>query len=144
MTDLVGQRPPLTGIVETALYVEDLARARDFYRGLFDFDTLYEDHRLCAMAVAPRQVLLLFRVDGSLNPTVTSGGAIPPHGGHGQLHFAFGVPADALPAWETRLAERGIVTESRVRAARGGTSVYFRDPDGHLVELVTPGIWAIY
>ena len=27
---------------------------------------------------------------------------------------------------------------------RGGQSIYFRDPDGHLVELATPGIWAIY
>ncbi len=26
----------------------------------------------------------------------------------------------------------------------GGTSLYFRDPDGHLLELVTPGIWSIY
>lgn len=26
----------------------------------------------------------------------------------------------------------------------GGESVYVRDPDGHSVELVTPGLWAIY
>jgi len=27
---------------------------------------------------------------------------------------------------------------------RGGHSIYFRDPDGHLLELATPGLWAIY
>lgn len=144
MSGAVGPAPALTGVIETALYVQDVARARDFYRDLFDFDTLYEDHRLCAMAVAGKQVLLLFRIDGSLQTLPTPGGAIPPHGGHGQLHFAFGIPADALAAWESRLAERGVTAESRVRTPRGGISLYFRDPDGHLVELVTPGIWAVY
>jgi hypothetical protein len=26
----------------------------------------------------------------------------------------------------------------------GSTSIYFRDPDGHLLELVTPGLWPNY
>jgi catechol 2,3-dioxygenase-like lactoylglutathione lyase family enzyme len=26
----------------------------------------------------------------------------------------------------------------------GGTSLYFRDPDGRSVELATPGIWPTY
>jgi catechol 2,3-dioxygenase-like lactoylglutathione lyase family enzyme len=37
---------------------------------------------------------------------------------------------------------------SRSKAAptgpRGGHSIYFRDPDGHLLELATPGLWAGY
>jgi len=27
---------------------------------------------------------------------------------------------------------------------RGGTSLYFRDPNGHMLELATPGLWSIY
>ena len=27
---------------------------------------------------------------------------------------------------------------------RGGTSLYFNDPDGNVVELATPGLWANY
>jgi catechol 2,3-dioxygenase-like lactoylglutathione lyase family enzyme len=43
-----------------------------------------------------------------------------------------------------RLESEDISVESRVTWRRGGQSLYFRDPDGHLVELATPGIWAIY
>ena len=38
----------------------------------------------------------------------------------------------------------GIEVESRMCWPAGGESVFFRDPDGHLVELVTPGVWAVY
>lgn len=136
--------PALTGVLETALYVADLARARDFYRRVLGFELLLEDHRLCALAVAGRQVLLLFRAGTATRPNETPGGTIPPHDGQGQLHLALAVPAEALSQWEQRLADEGVALESRVHAARGGTSLYFRDPDGHLLELATPGIWRVY
>ena len=37
-----------------------------------------------------------------------------------------------------------IEIESRVTWPGGGTSLYFRDPEGHLLELLTPGVWQIY
>ena len=72
------------------------------------------------------------------------GGTIPPHDGHGPLHIAFAISRDELAEWETRLAAHGIAIEGRTKWSRGGESVYFRDPDGHLLELATPGLWAIY
>jgi len=59
-------------------------------------------------------------------------------------HLAFSISAEDLPAWEKLLAEKGVAIESRVCWPRGGTSLYFRDPDNHLVELATPGVWSIY
>jgi len=60
------------------------------------------------------------------------------------MHLAFSIPAAALSAWEERLAEKGVAIESKVAWPRGGHSVYFRDPDRNLVELITPGCWPIY
>jgi catechol 2,3-dioxygenase-like lactoylglutathione lyase family enzyme len=57
---------------------------------------------------------------------------------------AFSVAADDLAAWEARLGEHGVAIEGRTDWPRGSRSIYFRDPDNHLLELVTPGVWAIY
>jgi catechol 2,3-dioxygenase-like lactoylglutathione lyase family enzyme len=137
-------RPRVTGVLETGLYVEDVARSRAFYAGLFGFPVLFEDPRLCALDVEGRAVLLLFRKGGTNETVRIPGGTIPPHGGQGELHFAFAIEADDLEPWVERLSGGGVRIESRVAWARGGVSLYFRDPDGHLVELATPGVWATY
>jgi catechol 2,3-dioxygenase-like lactoylglutathione lyase family enzyme len=49
-----------------------------------------------------------------------------------------------LQAWEAWLGELGIPIESRQTWRHGGHALYFRDPDGHLLEVVTPGVWSIY
>jgi catechol 2,3-dioxygenase-like lactoylglutathione lyase family enzyme len=134
----------LDGVLETALYVDDLPRARAFYADTLRLAVLYEDSRMCAFAVGTRSVLLLFPRGGSLKTVVMPGGTIPPHDGSGPLHVALAVGAEQLPAWEAHLQARGIVIEGRTAWKRGGHSIYFRDPDGHLLELATPGLWAIY
>jgi catechol 2,3-dioxygenase-like lactoylglutathione lyase family enzyme len=136
--------PTLTGVLETSLYVEDVPRSADFYRGLFGFDVLFTDARTCALSVAGRQIMLLFRKGASTAPMPTSGGVLPPHDGSGRLHLAFAIAAAELPAWEEHLRQHGVTVESRVTWPLGGHSIYFRDPDGHLLELATPGTWRIY
>ncbi len=136
--------PKLGGILETALYVDDMPRARRFYEDIMELAPIFTDDRLCAFAVADRDVLLLFR-RGTTEQTVTMpGGTIPGHDGAGRLHVAFAVSQEELPAWEQRLAGHGVAIEGRTDWRRGGHSVYFRDPDGHLLELATPGLWPVY
>lgn len=137
--------PTLTGIIETALYVDDMERASKFYEDILGLRRIGgEAERLHAYSVADRSVLLLFKRGATAQPTETPVGMIPGHDGSGQNHFALAIPASELRAWEEHLANCSIVVESRVHWPRGGTSIYFRDPDGHLVELATPGMWPIY
>jgi catechol 2,3-dioxygenase-like lactoylglutathione lyase family enzyme len=131
-------------LLESALYVDSLARSRDFYRPVLAARVLLEDERMCALGVADRQVLLRFRRGASAEPSETPGGTIPAHDGRGPQHLAFGVTVDQLAACRKRLDALDVTVESTVHPPRGGTSVYFRDPDGHLVELVTPGVWEIW
>jgi catechol 2,3-dioxygenase-like lactoylglutathione lyase family enzyme len=136
--------PTLDGVLETALYVDDLKRSIQFYQDIFRLEVLAGDDRFCAFNVAGRQVLLLFRKGGTTTPVATPGGAIPPHDGEGHLHFAFSIAAGEWQGWEEWLREKGVEVESRVRWPKGGVSLYLRDPDGHLVELATPGVWSVY
>lgn len=137
-------RPRIEGVLETALYVDDVERSRQFYQTLFGFESLGGDERLQALSVLGRQVLLLLRKGGSTQPHQSSGGIIPGSDSSGTSHLTFSIAAAELAAWEKWLEENGVRIESKVRWERGGQSLYFRDPDQHLLELATPGTWAIY
>jgi catechol 2,3-dioxygenase-like lactoylglutathione lyase family enzyme len=136
--------PRLKRIVETALYVDDLERARAFYEDRLGLEPLLKTGTLFAFDVGAESVLLLFKRGASLAPQTSAGGSIPPHDGSGPLHIAFAIDADEIEAWEVRLDQSGIAVEGRMHWPRGGRSLYFRDPDGHLLELVTPGVWRNY
>jgi catechol 2,3-dioxygenase-like lactoylglutathione lyase family enzyme len=136
--------PARPKVLETALYVDDLARAGRFYGEALGLEPMTQDSRMWALDCGPASVLLLFCRGGTLETVELPGGRIPPHDGAGPAHLAFAVEARELPAWEARLAECGVEIEARMKWPRGGESIYFRDPDGHLVELATPGLWANY
>jgi len=136
--------PKLNRVIETCLYVDDIDRARGFYQRVLGLALMTGDARFLAFDVGGMSVLLLFRRGATLQPVHLSEGTVPPHDGHGPLHIAFAVAADELLEWEKRLEDHGIAIESEVRWSRGGRSVYFRDPDRHLLELATPGMWLNY
>jgi catechol 2,3-dioxygenase-like lactoylglutathione lyase family enzyme len=135
--------PAIRGIVETCINVSEMGRARQFYESLFRFEVMEHSDRFCAFRVGP-DVLLLFTQGASDQPMSVAGGVIPPHNTVGAGHFAFAVSREELEIWRTLLSDRGIKVESEVVWTRGGRSLYFRDPDDNLVELVSEGIWANY
>lgn len=141
MSDAALSRPQVNGILETSIYVEHPARSVEFYRRVFGFEPIdthpHEDitdqTRLCALRAGDRSVLLLFRKVATTDTDVT-----------GAIHVAFGISRSALPAWEAWLAQQKIAIEFRKTWKYGGEALYFRDPDGHLLEVVTPGVWSIF
>jgi len=137
-------RPPLQRILEFGIYVEDVARSIEFYGRVFGLPVLVSNERIGALDVEGKQVLLIFKIGGSAERVETEQGILPAHDGEGTTHFAFAIGAEDLSAWEAWLGEQNVEIESKMAWERGGCSVYFRDPDGHLLELVTPGVWATY
>ncbi len=136
----------INGVVESILYTDDLGRASTFYRDVLGLEPMKGDPaRFQALDAGAGRVLLLFKRGATLTAQpVPTGGTIPPHDGAGPQHIAFGISAADYERWRQRLAECAVVVESEATWERGGRSLYFRDPDLHLLELVTPGIWPNY
>jgi catechol 2,3-dioxygenase-like lactoylglutathione lyase family enzyme len=129
----------IRNLVETSAYVDDLDRAERFYRDVLGLTVLgREVGRHVFFRVGEGDVLLLFSPDETLK-----GLTLPAHGARGPGHFALGIDADALDAWRRRLSDNGVAIEKEMDWPRGGHSLYFRDPAGNSVELITPGLWGL-
>ena len=136
--------PPIRGVLETAIYSDDLARAKAFYREILGLECLLDSPRMLTFIVAPAQVFLVFRRGEARADLPTPGGLVPGHHSDGPAHFAFAIETEALPAWRAHLQAAGVAITSEVTWDKGGRSLYFNDPDGNVAELATPGLWPNY
>ncbi len=134
----------ITGLLESSLYVDDMERSVDFYERVLRLEPMLRSERLTAFDAGSSGVLLVFRRGASVADMPSPIGVVPGHDGSGPLHMAFAITLDSYDAWYRRLAEHGVAIYSEVRWPRGGRSLYFHDPDAHLVELATPGLWDNY
>jgi catechol 2,3-dioxygenase-like lactoylglutathione lyase family enzyme len=125
-------------VVETGIYADDIDQAEVFYRDVLGLEVIGRaSGRHVFFRVGASSVLLVFNPDATLQDAV-----FPPHGTRGPGHFAFGV-RDGLEAWKERLAAHGVAIEKEATWPLGGRSIYFRDPAGNLVEILTPSVWGL-
>jgi catechol 2,3-dioxygenase-like lactoylglutathione lyase family enzyme len=129
----------IKSLIETAIYVDDLQATETFYRTVMGLPVIgKEPGRHVFFQVGEGNVLLAFLAEATLK-----GDPLPPHGATGPGHFALGIEAESFDAWRKLLQSHSISIEKEVDWPRGGKSIYFRDPAGILVELVTPGVWGL-
>lgn len=107
--------------------------------------------------------LLLFQLGlTSKDFTTPNGGVGPGHGPsesiipsllsdtlgdrtHLKQHFCFAVDSPAeVVQWDSHLQNLGVPITGRIDCDLGGKSVYFEDPDGHVGEVGSRGIWKHY
>ncbi|MFI5315496.1 MAG: VOC family protein [Myxococcota bacterium] len=108
------------GIQHLNLQVADLARARAFYSELLGFE----------VAFAKGDTVWL---DAGGDLLGLSEGEPPARSGE---HFGFMVEEPAeVDRWAAQLRSHGVTPEKGPYDRSDGRSVYFRDPDGHLLEV---------
>lgn len=135
-------------LLETFLVVRDVDAACGFYRDVLQLEPYGEaGARGCLFRLPGGQLLGLIDRNAAREPNVVAGGTVPSvlptttSPGPG-AHLSFSISEEDLSAW--RLDELGVGVLSAAEWERGGRSLYFRDADGQLLELATPGLWDFY
>jgi catechol 2,3-dioxygenase-like lactoylglutathione lyase family enzyme len=138
------------GILESALYVNDLAAAEAFYGGVLGLERIARAEGRHVFFRCGDGVLLLFDAAATeVPPAADARLPVPPHGARGPGHLCFRAGGEEIEAWRRRLEKQGVAIEadfewpSSGKGARGGRSIYFRDPAGNSLEFAEPRIWDI-
>jgi catechol 2,3-dioxygenase-like lactoylglutathione lyase family enzyme len=138
-----GTAPGLSGVLETAIYVDDLEAAERFYGGVLGLPRISAmPGRMLVFRCQPSVVLVFNPRQTERDPIAVNGGLIPLHGARGAGHMAFLAAKSDLDAWRRHLNAAGVAIESEVSWPNGAHSLYFRDPAGNSLELATPDMWA--
>lgn len=131
-------------ILETALYVDDLAAAERFYGDTLGLSMISKAEGRHVFFRCGDGVLLLFNAAvTSLPPAPGAMLPVPPHGVQGHGHLCFAATADEIDLWHHSLTEKGVAIEADFEWPNGGRSIYFRDPSGNSIEFAEPRIWGV-
>jgi catechol 2,3-dioxygenase-like lactoylglutathione lyase family enzyme len=129
------------GVLEAALYVDDLDAAEAFYGGILQMDQITRVGKRHAFYRCGSTILLLFNAAETRKPTKNLNLPVPPHGASGAGHVCFSMTGDRLPELAAHLQTNGIAIEADFKWPNGARSIYFRDPSGNSVEYAEPRLW---
>ena len=131
-------------IFETCLCGRDLHAIRKFYTEVMGLEVVGDMSTRGIVFRCGEGVLILFNPDETALPKPNDAHPremIPPHGTEGVGHIAFLATVEELPGWRSQLAKHLVPIISEVNWSAGGTSLYFNDPAGNVVELAPPTLW---
>ncbi len=131
----------IDGILETALYVDDLNAAEAFYGELLGLERVLRAGDRHVFYRCGPGILLIFNRTETLKPPPADALPVPPHGTTGPGHVCFRLDGPAIDRMVEKLNKAGIVIESDFRWPTGARSLYFRDPAGNSLECAEPRLW---
>jgi catechol 2,3-dioxygenase-like lactoylglutathione lyase family enzyme len=123
---VVGPAFRTQGLDHVAVAVADLDRSEAFYRDVLGLERVRPEWDPPRLMASNGSGMALFPAGMHDDEVV---------GAPGILHFAFRVDREAFEAAQAELGERGI--EFRFSDHGQAHSIYFKDPDGHQLELTT-------
>ena len=131
-----------TKIVETCIYSSELKEMKDFYMNKLGLDFVSEENGRHVFLKAGKSMLLIFNPESTLNDSISifpiHGAITPPS----IVHFALEINTTDYEKWKDLLSKKQINIEKELKIGNS-RSVYFRDPSGNVVELITENAWPI-
>jgi catechol 2,3-dioxygenase-like lactoylglutathione lyase family enzyme len=131
------------GVLESALYAEDLARAEAFYGGVLGMERIVAVEGRHVFFRCGEGVVLIFNPKATVEPPSNPAMPVPPHGAHGPGHLCFRASGAEIDRWMQHLEANGVAIEADFRWPNGARSIYFRDPAGNSLEFAEPQIWGL-
>ena len=131
-----------TKIVETCIYSSELKEMKDFYMNKLGLDFVSEENGRHVFLKAGKSMLLIFNPESTLNDSISifpiHGAITPPS----IVHFALEINTVDYEKWKDLLSKKQINIEKELKIGNS-RSIYFRDPSGNVVELITENAWPI-
>ncbi len=134
---------PLSGILESALYADDLVAAEHFYGDVLGLEQVAQVEGRHVFFRCGGAMLLIFNAEATREAPTNPDMPVPPHGSRGPGHLCFALPDDEIDGWAERLREAGVEIEADFRWPGGARSIYFRDPAGNSLECADPKLWGL-
>ena len=131
------------GVLESALYAEDLASAEAFYGGVLGLEKITAVEGRHVFFRCGEGVVLIFNPNATVEPPLNPDMPVPPHGAKGEGHLCFRASGDEIDGWAAHLEANGIRIEADFFWPNGARSIYFRDPAGNSLEFAEPKIWGL-
>ena len=141
MVERPQELAPLEGVLEAAIYMHDLNKARDFYGGLLGLEEVTAVEGRHVFFRCGTTIVLVFNPAQTVKQPFDKSLPIPPHGTSGASHICFSASGGQFDSWKNRLQQKNVEIESEITWPNGGHSVYFRDPEGNSLEIAQPRLW---
>jgi catechol 2,3-dioxygenase-like lactoylglutathione lyase family enzyme len=124
---------------------------KDFYVNILGLEFVSEEKDRYVFLKAGQSMLLIFNPNKTLSNADVSNRSssttqFPAHGAFTPpsiIHFALEIEQQNYDNAKQMLKEKNIKVENEVTWDKGTNSIYFRDPAGNLVEIITPGSWPV-
>ncbi|MBT5470693.1 MAG: VOC family protein [Nitrospina sp.] len=124
----------LEGINHFAINVKTMERAENFYTQVLGFPVIHRTETKAGLkhieVDAGNVAIALFE-----SPELDLEAAHKTMTDDGYLHFAFGAPYNQFDQTLQALDASGVVVDGKPRDWGKSVSIYFRDPDGHQLEI---------
>ncbi|MGY3437178.1 MULTISPECIES: VOC family protein [unclassified Marinovum] len=134
--------PPISGLLEAALYAEDLDAARDFYHRLLGMEVVAHVEGRHIFFRAGLTVLLVFNPRETTKPSQNPDLPVPSHGTTGSGHVCLCASRKDIALWRNHLTQKHVLIEAEFDWPNGARSLYLRDPAGNSVEFAEPRLWS--
>lgn len=140
----MGKATAIDGVLEAAIYVDDLDAAVGFYQDTLGLEQVLRHDPRHVFFRSGSTIVLAFNAEETRKlPAPNSPLPAPPHGATGPGHICFTVEEPALSDLKQELSTKGVEIEADFHWPNGARSVYVRDPAGNSVEFAESKLWQV-